>query len=77
MGLFERNKERMDRKIEAERARNRDIWPHEDKRVEELASQVTPLNDRLETGQSIHPGVVLRYICALERRVARLENKSD
>lgn len=72
MGLFQSREEK-----DKERANvNREIfWPRQDKVIEELSNEETPLNDHFAEGKSIYPESTVRYIAALERRIARLENE--
>jgi len=65
--------EKLDREAEAERRQARERWPSEDAKVAALAEQGTPLNDLFQKGYPVHPAALMRYICALERRVRELE----
>jgi hypothetical protein len=64
-----------ERKREAREHQYRDIeWPRQTKWIEELAQEGgTPLNHWFAQGKPMLAETVLQHICALERRIATLE----
>lgn len=58
-----------------EAERHRELWPEEDERIALLAAGTTPLNDHFAQGLPLQLGPLMRYVCALERRVADLEQQ--
>jgi len=67
--------ERAAERWEQQKRERRERWPEEEEAIQQLAELRTPLNDRFASGLGVGQGQLLRYICALERRVAELEEK--
>jgi hypothetical protein len=70
MGIFSRPALKEPERHKAE-------WPAADERIEQLAQQSTPLNDHFAEGYAVHNSMLMHYIAALERRIARLESTNE
>lgn len=66
-----------ERREQEQRARNAAVWPEQNRRIERLAQETLPLNDHFARGNGIWLEQLLQYVCALERRVAQLENRKE